>query len=125
LLQEDPESTYCCFAERRCHIHGITRQMACFNDAHNWQTIPHRNFSYRYSGLVTKAIDVVPCSLLGDVLTPPSAITLTSQPPALPNPSCGIRQLAYVSCNNSCGPSSAVQLELPLCVVSLRSMPRL
>lgn len=22
-----------------------TRQMACFNDTHNWQTISHRNFS--------------------------------------------------------------------------------
>jgi hypothetical protein len=54
--------------------------MACFNDTHNWQTISHRSFSGRYSGLVTKAIDGVPVSLMGDILASPPSVTLTSRP---------------------------------------------
>jgi hypothetical protein len=92
-----------CGSNIRC---VTTRQMACFNDTHNWQTIPHRNFSYHYSGLVTKAIDGVPTRLLGDILAPPFAISLTSWPPTLPNPSSGNRQMAYVSCNSSFEPSA-------------------
>ena len=85
--------------------------MACFNDTHNWQTIPHRNFSYRYSDLVTKAIDAVPRCLLGDFLAPPSSDARIAglSPPVLPNPSSGNRRLAYAPCNNSGEPSSLSQ----------------
>jgi len=94
------------------------RQMACFNDTHNWQTIPHRNFSYRYSDLVTKAIDTVPRCLLGDFLAPSSIDACTAgspppPPPVLPNPSSGNRRLAYAPCNNSGEPSSLSQAVRP------------